>query len=361
MAWESWREGGSAIHARFLWIHGLPGAGKTVLASFAIDDVLSVYQHKGVSYYYCSHERHKTGHTSSEEACSFLRWVIRDLTAQVTRPMTRNANRQATIPKTLENLYAEHDFTIPKLLDCLLAVTEYIAMLFKQQVCIIIDAVDESPSPRDVLLNVLTTIGTNPDWQHVSLCFTSRNEVDIASAIDAIQPAQSSRSPTPESSSPRIILTPVGPAQRLRGRGLGSPGVNTGGFDGMPPPPVPQSGNVRGRPPSGNFPQFPRVSRSQSRGQPSGMGFHERGRERSSSTNPAVESRVDDPMEIDSPGHVIPRVVKEGCTVLSMDDNPDVREAIRTFVRIQLKDNKSFHTDRPEEVVTMVARRARGM
>lgn len=369
MAWKSWCEGGSAIHARFLWIHGLPGAGKTVLASFAVDDVTSKYQHKGVSYYYCSHERHKRGHTSSEEACSFLRWVIRDLTAQVTRPMTRVSNRQASIPKILENLYVEHDFTIPKLLDCLLAVTEYIAIEFKQQVCIVIDAVDESPSPRDVLLNVLTTIGTNPDWQHVSLCFTSRNEQDIARAVDAIQPSQpsrSSRSPTPESPSRRVILTPVAPSARLSARGTGSPRVSSGGFDGrppysddMPPPPLPHGGNARGRPPVGNFsrPQNPlqRVSRSESRGRPSG------GRDRSLSTHSALESRVDDPMEIDSPGHISPRVVSEGCTILSMDDNPDVREAIRTFVRAQLQDKDTFYKDPLEEVINLVAKRARGM
>lgn len=363
-------------HARFLWIHGLAGAGKTVLASFAIDDVTSKYQHKGVSYYYCSHERHKKGHTSTEEACAFLRWVIRDLTAQVTRPMTRASNRQATIPKTLENLYVEHDFTIPKLLDCLLAVAEYVTAQFSQQVCIIVDAVDESPSPRDALLKVLTTIGTDPDWQNVSLCFTSRKEQDIARAIEAIQPSKPSQPyqshpPTPPH---RPILTPRGPAEKLRQRGM-YPGVTPAGFDGGPssmhemgPPPVPQGGNVRGRPPSGGFKQFPnagnRVSRSMDSGRQSGgMPSPEGGRERSSSAYPTADPRGNDPMDIDPPDPAVPRETKEGCTILSMDDNPDVKEAIRIFVRNQLQDNDTFrsHQRDLEEVINLIARRAKGM
>lgn len=368
-AWIDWCEGGSAKNARFLWIHGLPGAGKTVLASFAIDHVINKYQHVGVSYYYCSHERHKKGHTSSEETCSFLRWVIRDLTAQVTRPMVRNSNHQATIPKTLENLYVEHDFSIEKLLDCLLAVTQYITTESQQQVCIIVDAVDECPSPRDALLNVLTTIGTDPDWQHVSLCFTSRKEADIARAISAIQPSQP---PTPAMPQ-RLILVPKGPKDQLQRRGRPA-GVARAGFDGgspshdeMPPPPLPGSGNTRGRPPSGGFSHSSpfRVSRSVDSGlQSGGTTFHGGGRERPLLPDPSADSRITDPMEIDSPGHTIPRAQKRGCTILSMDDNPDVMEAIRTFVRTQLQDHDMFQRSHPrdvDEVIELIAKKAKGM
>ncbi|KAI3393833.1 hypothetical protein diail_3560 [Diaporthe ilicicola] len=357
--WQDWYRGGSEKYARFLWIHGLPGAGKTVLASFGIDHVASEYHHMGVSYYYCSHERHKEGHTSSEEACSFLRWVIRDLTTQVTRPKTRSSNHQAVIPKVLQEMYATNDFSVKSLLECLLDVTAHAAAEFQQQVCILVDAVDESPLPRDELLKVLTTIGTNSEWQHVSLCFTSRKETDITVAIDAIQPA-------------RNIRIPIGPSRKLEKR----KNAAQSGFDGgssykhsMAPPPR------RGRVPSGSSSENSLIAQKKSRSvsrQPSGdvsplqVG---RDRERSMSMSPAEESHGgNDCMDIDSPGHAdahaVPDYVKKGCTILSMDDNPDVIMAIRTFVQNQLQDLRAFQRwDKSEldTVIDQLARKAKGM
>ncbi|POS73044.1 hypothetical protein DHEL01_v208563 [Diaporthe helianthi] len=373
--WLDWCQGGSPLNSRFLWIHGLPGAGKTVLASYAIDHVANQYQHKGVSYYYCSHERQKPGHTSSEEARLFLCWVIRDLTSQVTRPNLRNSNQQKSIvPKTLHDLYLRHDFDTQSLLDCLLSVTEYVATEFKQQVCIIVDAVDESPMPRDALLNILTTIGTDPSWQHVSICFTSRKEQDISEAIEAVQPDQldytthlaqhvqlTRRHSSTLSSTPpnRPILNAVGPSKKMKFKQF----PFQGGFDGPsntdmgPPAPV----QVRGRMPSSSVasPSYPtpqRVTRSESRPHVCGGSFYPSGQD------------VHDPdeMVIDSDDSAIDptqaRYCFEGCTILSMDDNPEVRQAICTFVRNQL-DRSSFkggERDR-EEITTLIANKAKGM
>lgn len=376
LAWNDWCRGGSANNARFLWIHGLPGAGKTVLASFAIDHVISKYQHKGVSYYYCSHERQKQGHTSSQEACSFLRWVIRDLIAQVSRPKTRTAKSQATMPKKLEDLYANHDLNVQSLLECLLAVTQYVAKEFEQQVCIVVDAVDESPAPRDALLGILTTIGADPEWQHVSLCFTSRKEVDISRAIMAIQPPQDRHGQRSTTRTPggREILSPKRPSERLN---KNCPGLNLSGFDGSSPsshgmPPPASVGNTwaRGRTPSGGAFEFSpasqRVSRSEIRPPSGGVASHHSGPVRSISVSPAEESHGFDPMEIDSEGHSLPVARKAGCTILSMDDNPDVKEAIRIFVGSQLYSNGTFKTyagsnEGLQEVISLIAKRAKGM
>lgn len=68
-------------------------------------------------------------------------------------------------------------------------------------------------------------------------------------------------------------------------------------------------------------------------------------------------------MDIDPPVQAVPRDVQEGCTILSMDDNPDVKEAIRTFVCNQLQDNDTFknHPRDLHEVINLIARRAKGM
>lgn len=377
--WLDWCEGGSPISSRFLWIHGIAGAGKTVLASYAIDQVLTRYQHKGVSYYYCSHERSKQGHTSSEEGCSFLRWVIRDLTSQVSRPKNRKLNQQVSIPKELEDLYERHDFSVQSLLDCLLSVSQHVARVFEHQVCIIIDAVDESPSPRDALLRILTTIGTDPSWQHVSLCFTSRKEKDISEAIEAIQPAQPDLSAQlAQITQQRRILKAVRPSiiqrRREERRRENEGGVGTqAGFDGRSeyvsdmPPPQPADAWQRGRTPSGGTYESSnsshRPSRSENRRTSGYATSHLTEQERSASMVPAGEFRGGDLMDIDSDDQVGPSRCAEGCTVVSMDENPEVREAIRTFVWKQLHDQRPFKLREKElEAVTnLIANKAKGM
>lgn len=325
-----------------------------------------MYKHKGVSYYYCSHERQKEGYTSAEETCSFLRWVVRDLTNQVTRPKGGTSSREAEIPQVLHDLYDKHDFEVGDLLDCLLAVTEHIAKQFGQQVYIIIDAVDECPSPREDFLSVITTIGTDQAWQHVSLCFTSRNEHDISKAIGAVQPI--------EAVQPRKILIPRSPRTIGRRAQSQSPLKSsqgqftaiTRGFDGMPPPgfPPPRGDSVRGRSPSLQISQSPnathRASRSMDYG-PHDMSFIHNERERAISSSQAEMTRGFDLMDIDPPGNSIPTGRKEGCTILSMDENPEVMKAIRTFVQSQLKGDSSDRQDGVAEVVTLIAQRARGM
>lgn len=73
------------------------------------------------------------------------------------------------------------------------------------------------------------------------------------------------------------------------------------------------------------------------------------------SMSPAKESHDFDPMEIDSR--------MEGCTILSLDDNPDVKEAIHTFVRTQLQAHKMRGTGEGEleDIINLIARRAKGM
>jgi hypothetical protein len=69
--WINWL----ATKIRCLWIHDIPGAGKTILASYLIEKI-KVYCAKSNSpqvafaYYYCYH-----GH-NQDEVAPFLRWMI---------------------------------------------------------------------------------------------------------------------------------------------------------------------------------------------------------------------------------------------------------------------------------------------
>lgn len=161
-------------HRRFLWIHGLPGTGKTILASFLIDQLHPF----GVSYYYC-YEAHKR-----DETVPFLRWVIRDLCRQL---KDRSRPTERLIPQELR-LRDRKQLTTKNLKSCLATIVDYFHSQHKKRVYIVVDAVDESPEPRRKFLDVLTTIGTESLFENVSLLMTSRPHPDIKAAIESLSP-----------------------------------------------------------------------------------------------------------------------------------------------------------------------------
>ncbi|KAI0841750.1 hypothetical protein F5Y06DRAFT_307683 [Hypoxylon sp. FL0890] len=167
--WKQWLDGGSSEpggYRRFIWIYGIPGAGKTVLASFLIDNIATHCRATGFSYYYCHNERNQ------DETMPFLRWIVGDLSRQIGR----------FIPKELEELNNAGTFDIKPLLNCFLVITRQFERVGKR-VYLVVDAVDESKKPRSRLLDVLIKIGTDPSFEHVSLLMTSRDEEDIRDAM----------------------------------------------------------------------------------------------------------------------------------------------------------------------------------
>ncbi|KAK3687922.1 hypothetical protein B0T22DRAFT_141108 [Podospora appendiculata] len=74
--WELWMDG----NCRLLWIHGIPGAGKTILCSYVIETLKRHPQmvpqgvRSALAYYYCHHSR---GHDS--ESVPFLAWILKQL------------------------------------------------------------------------------------------------------------------------------------------------------------------------------------------------------------------------------------------------------------------------------------------
>lgn len=173
--WKQWLDGGSSEpggYRRFIWIYGIPGAGKTVLASFLIDNIAAHCLATGYSYYYCHNERNQ------EETTSLLRWVVGDLSRQIDR----------FIPKELEQMNESGNYDWRRLLDCLLVITRQFQRLGRR-VYLVVDAVDESRKPRGRLLDVLIKIGTDPSFEHVSLLMTSRDEQDIRDAMNDIESA----------------------------------------------------------------------------------------------------------------------------------------------------------------------------
>lgn len=147
---------------RSLWIHGIPGAGKTVLASHLIEQLRSRQSDRVASaYYYCHFGR------SQDETGPFLDWITAQLCQQA-----------AFIPRELEKAYNSelHSGTRAQL-EILAAVLDRFDVVF-----ITIDAIDES-MPYDNLLDALIHLMTEPRFDKLRLLLTSREYFDIEQAI----------------------------------------------------------------------------------------------------------------------------------------------------------------------------------
>jgi hypothetical protein len=157
--WKSWING----QKRSVWIHGIPGAGKTVLASHLIEHIRTEQKtapptRKVASvYYYCYF-----GHNQNE-AYPLLKWTIGRLSRDL-----------ELVPPLLHDLW--RDGSEPGLAD-LLKVLETIVQGY-HRVYIVVDAIDES-MPRHDLLRALRDLATDPRFQNISILATSREYIDI--------------------------------------------------------------------------------------------------------------------------------------------------------------------------------------
>ncbi|ETS83725.1 hypothetical protein PFICI_05601 [Pestalotiopsis fici W106-1] len=152
-AWNKWLQ-----EREFIWVTGLPGTGKTVLASYLIERASHEFNSKGIAYYYCHHSRNR------DESLTLLQHIVKQLISQIDYVPSR--------------IYDNHKRADKLDTDDLLLCLEELSSKFKSGVRVIVDAVDES-KPRDKLMSILFTIGTDLRFRRVSLLVTSRPEPDI--------------------------------------------------------------------------------------------------------------------------------------------------------------------------------------
>jgi NACHT domain len=162
--WVDW----SSKRVRCLWIHGIPGAGKTVLASFLFNKASEIQEnlkrHAAV-YYYCYFVN------KQDETTSMLKWIISQLCRQVDR-----------IP---ERVWTLHKSGREPIVDQLLLALED-TLEFFDGIYMVVDALDESLEPRTNLLSVVQKITTDARFEKIQLLVTSREYLDIEIAIKPV-------------------------------------------------------------------------------------------------------------------------------------------------------------------------------
>ncbi|KAF5010604.1 hypothetical protein FDECE_3235 [Fusarium decemcellulare] len=163
--WKDWLN----FQTRCLWIHGITGTGKTVLAAYLIDQISQICERKGDQrvhyvYYYCSYKRNQ------DETRPFLRWLVSQLCRQ-------------------ENIVPEHVYklfqngTVPDVQQLLEILHDLLAHL--DHLFIVIDAVEQSDRlrslldrddvgiPRRSLLKVVRNLTTDTRFEKIQLLITS--------------------------------------------------------------------------------------------------------------------------------------------------------------------------------------------
>jgi hypothetical protein len=159
--YQSW----ITFRTRFLWLYGIPGAGKTVLLSSIIEIVKSrckTVQSKDVAcvYYYCYFGR------SQDETSPLLRWII----DQLIRCCQYIPN------EILDCFRAGQQPSVSTLVVALSSLAKKF-----QKIYLFVDALDESLERQNVLDLLLTLAG--PGFDNISLLVTSREKIDIKIAI----------------------------------------------------------------------------------------------------------------------------------------------------------------------------------
>lgn len=158
--WKKWLAG----DVRCIWIHGIPGAGKTILASYLIEQIkihCKGRERSGYSYYYCHYSHNQ------DEASPFMSWIIAQLCRQAD-----------SVPGLIVELHRQGGQ--PSLTDLLLALEE--ALQGFDIAYVNLDAADES-KPREDLLRVLRDLATDARFSKIRCLVTSREYIDIEQSL----------------------------------------------------------------------------------------------------------------------------------------------------------------------------------
>ena len=160
-----------------LWFHGIPGAGKSVLFSYIVENVTALcktdYQDNSVCvYYYCYFGRNQ------DESTHLLRWVVGQL-----------ARHAKFIPGSISSLFElgqQPSNTV--LTEAMAELSSYFSRIY-----LLLDGLDESLQRKN-LLHVLKSLADSR-FDGIKTLAMSREEPDIKVAMGDLAQAVSLSNP----------------------------------------------------------------------------------------------------------------------------------------------------------------------
>lgn len=155
-----------ATDKQTLFCAGIPGAGKTILASIVIDYLSSKFFNDskvGLAYIYCNFQR------QNEQR-------IDDLLASLLKQLAENQN---SVPESVRELYQKHKATRTRpSLDEVARVLGSTASLYSR-IFIVVDALDECQASKDCRTRLLSELFSLQKEHRTSILATSRPISDI--------------------------------------------------------------------------------------------------------------------------------------------------------------------------------------
>lgn len=165
--YQDWMTCDNASQSSLLWIHAIPGAGKTVLASYLVDKAIE-WNSSTVLYFFF-----KDGDSEKNTAIAAARALLSQLLMSDNMSHTHEVYQD--LHKHKEKATHSRAFNLTPLWD---VITRYSSPTNK--LCIILDALDECRDNNKLLPHIIR-LTPNP---HVKVAFTSRREPEIMKALE---------------------------------------------------------------------------------------------------------------------------------------------------------------------------------
>lgn len=169
-----WRGSSSST---ILWLHGMPGCGKTKLCSIVIDDLKTPSAVTGmtelVTFFYCIRDPREPARGQS---LAVIRSILRQVVSAFTNVLLP---AKATYDAMIEEGFGEREWTMDECIDTLVSVMETCP-----SITIIVDALDECE--QDERMSLLSSLKDLRDRSAnlVKIFISSRDDVDLFAILD---------------------------------------------------------------------------------------------------------------------------------------------------------------------------------
>ncbi|KAK7751938.1 hypothetical protein SLS62_006081 [Diatrype stigma] len=157
-----------------IWISGIPGAGKSVLAGAIITECLqlgSVSNRTGSAYFFCTYRDQKT---------QLPRNVLSSLASQLAR---QNEEAYQILEGYYKDLRLHNEIPADPSPDKLLQILAEMSGCF-DQVFIVVDGLDECEADADAMARMLRRLATQRSNNSITTALLSRDVIDIRQQVE---------------------------------------------------------------------------------------------------------------------------------------------------------------------------------